>query len=62
MIRARSLVVAFTALTGTISSYSVLLLVRFCFGAGEGRRLSRLGALLWLVSRTPMAYEATGVR
>jgi len=26
---------AFTALTGTVSNYFVLLLVRFCFGAGE---------------------------
>lgn len=26
---------AFTALTGTVSNYAVLLVVRFCFGAGE---------------------------
>jgi MFS family permease len=32
---------AFTTLTGTVSNYYLLLLVRFCFGAGEARRLSQ---------------------
>jgi MFS transporter, ACS family, glucarate transporter len=26
---------AFTALTGAVSNYRILFLVRFCFGAGE---------------------------
>ena len=37
---------AFTALTGTVSNYSVLLLVRFCFGAGEAGAFPNASAVI----------------
>jgi ACS family glucarate transporter-like MFS transporter len=37
---------AFTALTGAVSSYSVLLLVRFCFGAGEAGAYPNASAVI----------------
>jgi MFS transporter, ACS family, glucarate transporter len=37
---------AFTALTGTVSNYYVLLLVRFCFGAGEAGAYPNASAVI----------------
>jgi ACS family glucarate transporter-like MFS transporter len=37
---------AFTTLTGTVSNYSVLLLVRFCFGAGEAGAYPNANAVI----------------
>jgi MFS family permease len=37
---------AFTTLTGTVSNYSVLLLVRFCFGAGEAGAYPNASAVI----------------
>jgi ACS family glucarate transporter-like MFS transporter len=37
---------AFTALTGTVSNYSILLLVRFCFGAGEAGAYPNASAVI----------------
>jgi MFS transporter, ACS family, glucarate transporter len=37
---------AFTSLTGAVSSYSVLLLVRFCFGIGEAGAYPNMGVVL----------------
>ena len=37
---------AFTALTGTVSNYHVLLLVRFCFGAGEAGAYPNASAVI----------------
>jgi ACS family glucarate transporter-like MFS transporter len=37
---------AFTALTGAVSSYYVLLLVRFCFGAGEAGAYPNAAAVI----------------
>lgn len=37
---------AFTMLTGTVSNYSVLLLVRFCFGAGEAGAYPNASAVI----------------
>jgi ACS family glucarate transporter-like MFS transporter len=44
---------AFTALTGLTSNYYVLLLVRFCFGAGEAGALPNIGVSLsrWIPVR-----------
>jgi MFS family permease len=36
----------FTALTGTVSNYSLLLLVRFCFGAGEAGAYPNASAVI----------------
>src|SRR5215468_8610228 len=47
---------AFTTLTGTVSNYFVLLLVRFCFGAGEAGAYPNISAAIgrWIpvVNRT----------
>jgi MFS family permease len=64
---------AFTALTGTVSNYYVLLLVRFCFGAGEagaypnasaviGRwipaaRRTRAWGIVWMTSQVGAALS-----
>jgi MFS transporter, ACS family, glucarate transporter len=37
---------AFTTLTGTVSNYSILLLVRFCFGAGEAGAYPNASAVI----------------
>lgn len=37
---------AFTTLTGTVSNYFVLLLVRFCFGAGEAGAYPNASAVI----------------
>ncbi|HEV8370489.1 MAG TPA: MFS transporter [Pyrinomonadaceae bacterium] len=37
---------AFTALTGLTSNYYVLLLIRFCFGAGEAGAIPNIGVVL----------------
>jgi len=50
---------AFTALTGTVSSYYVLLLVRFCFGVGEAGAYPNASAVIarWIpVSRRTRAW------
>jgi hypothetical protein len=39
---------AFTTLTGTVSNYYVLLLVRFCFGAGEAGAYPNASAVIAL--------------
>ena len=44
--RDRGMVVAFTTLTGTVSNYYVLLLVRFCFGAGEAGAYPNASAVI----------------
>ena len=45
---------AFTALTGTVSNYYVLLLVRFCFGAGEAGAYPNASAVIarWIPRRS----------
>jgi ACS family glucarate transporter-like MFS transporter len=45
---------AFTALTGTVSNYYVLLLVRFCFGAGEAGAYPNASAVIarWIPPAT----------
>ena len=47
---------AFTTLTGTVSNYAVLLLVRFCFGAGEAGAFPNIAAVIsrWI----PMTKRA----
>jgi MFS transporter, ACS family, glucarate transporter len=50
---------AFTALTGAVSSYYVLLLVRFCFGAGEAGAYPNASAVIarWIpVTRRTRAW------
>ncbi len=50
---------AFTALTGTVSNYYVLLLVRFCFGAGEAGAYPNASAVIarWIpVARRTRAW------
>ena len=50
---------AFTTFTGMVSNYSVLLLVRFCFGAGEAGAYPNVSAVIgrWMpLSRRARAW------
>ena len=69
---------AFTSLTGAVSSYSLLLLVRFCFGMGEAgaypnastviarwippRRRARAWGIVWMTSQIGAAHVAAARR
>ena len=50
---------AFTTLTGTVSNFYVLLLTRFCFGAGEAGALAQFSLM---ASRSSMARISLTVR